>query len=422
MEPVILPEQAFEGDFIIASYYYESKPGEDIYKKAKSFAIGQTLGTWLPVPGITETMKDRYGGRLVSIYDIPPYELQPDSLISQAHIIQIAFPDKNFGPQFPMLFTTLLGNDVSTSAQVKLIDIKFSENYTKNFQGPKMGIDGIYKYLQIDKRPIVLNMIKPCIGYSPKVGADLFYSTALGGVDFIKDDELLSDTQYSPTLKRVEAYVSAAKKAYKQTGHLTRYCPNITDRPDRIVDLAIKAQDAGAGALLINFVATVLSSLQILAEESAIKIPIIAHYASSGAMTESANSGLSSHLLLGKLARMAGADACLFSSPYSTYPFLKSNYIKIADAQRLAFYSLKPTMPVVGGGVHPNSAVKIIADLGKEIMLGVGGAIFGHPHGPTKGAEAVMTAVKAISEGKDIKELAELKGYASLKTSLECWQ
>jgi 2,3-diketo-5-methylthiopentyl-1-phosphate enolase len=421
MEPVSLPEQAFEGDYIIASYYYESKPGQDVYKKAKSFAIGQTLGTWLPVPGISEEMKEAYGGRLVSIYDIPPAELAVEPPCSQAHVIQIAFPDKNFPPNFPMLLTTLLGNDVSTSAQVKLIDIKFSKNYIKSFQGPRMGIDGIYEYLAIKRRPIVLNMIKPCIGYSPEVGAELFYSTAMGGVDFIKDDELLSDTDYSPTLKRVEAYVKASQKAYSATGHLTRYCPNVTDRPDRIVEIAKKAQDAGAGALLINFVAAGLSSLQALSEESSIRIPIIAHYASSGTLTESLNSGLSSHLLLGKLARMAGADACLFSSPYSTYPFLKSSYRKIADAQILTFYSLKPTMPVIGGGVHPNSALKIVKDLGKEIMLGVGGAIFGHPHGPTKGAEAMMAAVKALGEGKDLKELAGSKGYESLKVSLSLW-
>ncbi len=422
MEPLSLPEEAFEGDFIIASYYYESKPGQDVFEKAKSFAIGQTLGTWLPVPGITEKMKQDYGGRLVSIYDIAPYELAPDEPQKRAHIIQIAFPDKNFSAQFPMLFTTLLGNDVSTSAQVKLIDIKFSKNFIRQFKGPKMGLAGIYDYLGIEKRPLVLNMIKPCIGYSPEEGAKLFYQSALGAIDFIKDDELLSDTAYSPTLERVQQYQKAAIRASAHTGYLTRYCPNITDRPDRILSLAKSAQDAGAGALLVNFVAAGLSSLQALSEDSSINIPVIAHYASAGSMTESANSGLSSHLLLGKLARMAGADACLFSSPYSTYPFLKDNYIRIANAQRLPFYALKPTMPVVGGGVHPNSAIKIIKDLGKDIMLAVGGAIFGHPHGPSKGAEAMMAAVKELNEDRDLDALSQEKGYESLRVSLQMWK
>ena len=422
MQPVSLPEEAFESDYIVASYYYESKPYENVYEKAKSFAIGQTLGTWLPVPGITEKMKRDHGGKVVNIYDIPPYELLGEEAQKASHIIQIAFPDQNFGPQFPMLFTTLLGNDVSTSAQVKLIDIKFSKNFIKNFKGPKFGIEGIYTYLKIKRRPIVLSMIKPCIGYSPEAGASLFYNAALGGLDFIKDDELLADTEYSPILKRVEAYSKAAEKAYRQTGHLTRYCVNITDRPDKILAHARSAQDAGAGALMLNFVAAGLSSLQALSEDSILKIPILVHYSSAGTMTESKSSGLSSHLLLGKLARMAGADACLFSSPYSTYPFKKRKYMQIADSQRLAFYNLKPTMPAIGGGVHPASSVKIVKDLGKEVLLAAGGAIFGHPHGPAKGAQAMMQTVEAIYDDKDINALLGSKGYESLKLALQIWQ
>ena len=54
ISPLIMPEEAFEGDYIIATYFYSSKvAGEDIYEKAKSFAVGQTIGTWVPIPGIT---------------------------------------------------------------------------------------------------------------------------------------------------------------------------------------------------------------------------------------------------------------------------------------------------------------------------------------------------------------------------------
>ena len=57
VSPVILAEEGFAGDYIIASYFYIAKPDEDIYEKAKSFAVGQTIGTWVPVPGITPEMK-----------------------------------------------------------------------------------------------------------------------------------------------------------------------------------------------------------------------------------------------------------------------------------------------------------------------------------------------------------------------------
>ena len=424
VSPVIIPEEAFESDYIIATYFYASKiAGEDIYEKAKSFAIGQTIGTWVPVPGITTQMKKKYGGKLVSIYDIPPAELTTDEPEFNSHIIQIAFPDENFAPQFPMLFTTLMGNDVSTSAQVKLVDIKFSKKYLKEFKGPRFGIDGIYKYLNIQKRrPMVLNMIKPCLGYSASKGAEIFKEIALGGVDIIKDDELLSDTAYSSIVDRVNSYNIAAKEVKNTTGHKTIYCVNITDRLDKCLENAQKAIDAGAEMLMVNFIAAGLSTLQALSEDSRISVPILGHYASAGSMTESCNTGISSPLLLGKLARMAGADIVLFSSPYSTYPFLKKRYKQIADMHRLPLGNLLTTMPAIGGGVHPNSAEKIVKDLGKEIMLAVGGAILGHPNGPTEGAKAMMQAAQALGQGISLYEIAEKKGYESLKMSLDKWE
>lgn len=424
VSPLIMPEEAFEGDYIIATYFYGSKvAGEDIYEKAQSFAVGQTIGTWVPIPGITPQMKKQYGGKLVSIYDIPPAELTTDEPEFNFHVIQIAFPDENFSPQFPMMFTTLMGNDVSTSAQVKLVDIKFSRKYLNAFIGPGFGIDGIYKYLGIQKRrPIVLNMIKPCLGYSPSEGAKIFKEIALGGVDIIKDDELLADTAYSPIVDRVKANNTASKEVEAITGHKTVYCVNITDRLDRCLENALRAIDAGAKMLMINFIASGLSTLQALSEDSRINVPVVGHYAGAGSITESCSTGLSTPLLLGKMARMAGADIVLFSSPYSTYPFLKRRYRQIADMHRLALGGLKSTMPAIGGGVHPNSSEKIVKDLGREIILAVGGAILGHPNGPTEGARAMMQTAQALGQGISLYEIAGEKGYESLKISLDKWE
>lgn len=420
-EPVGLPEEIYEGDYIIATYFFRASGGTNIYEKAKSFAVGQTLGTWLPVPGITLEMKKKYGGKIVALYDIPPAELIPDEPDQTAHIVQIAFPDQNFDTQFPMLITTLLGNDVSTSAQVKLLDIKFSRNFLKAFTGPKFGIGGLYQYFRIDRRPIILNMIKPCLGYTPQEGAKIFKSIALGGVDIIKDDELFAQTSYSSIVDRVNHYTRVAKEVEEETGHLVRYCVNITDRQDKMIENAHRAIEAGAGALLVNFVATGLGALQGL-RESGIDIPILAHYASAGTITESPYTGISTQLLLGKLSRMAGADMCMFSSPYSAYPFIKRRYSQIADTQRLPLDSIKETMPVIGGGVTPRAGEKIVADLGKEVVLAVGGAILGHPLGPTEGAKAMMEAADALGKGIELDKWAEEKGSEALKISLEKWQ
>lgn len=123
-------------------------------------------------------------------------------------------------------------------------------------KGTTFGIDGIYDYMGLgsDRRPIVLNMIKPCLGYSAKEGAAIFKQIAMGGVDIIKDDELFADTNYSSIKDRVRLYKKAANEVYEQTGHLTRYCVNITDRFDKILSHAKSAIEEGADFLMINFV------------------------------------------------------------------------------------------------------------------------------------------------------------------------
>ena len=88
--------------------------------------------------------------------------------------------------------------------RIKLLDIEFPKKYLEGFKGPKFGIEGIRKLLGVSKRPLLNNMIKPCTGFTPEVGAKFFYSAAAGGVDIIKDDELLSETEYNKRTARVK--------------------------------------------------------------------------------------------------------------------------------------------------------------------------------------------------------------------------
>ena len=140
----VLPEHVRDQDYALATYYIQLDPSVDVVKKAETMAVGQTVGTWVPVPGVTDEMRETHMGRVVNILDAPPCELSTqigDGL--RTYFIQIAYPTVNFGPQFPMMFTTLLGNDASTSAQVKLVDLQLPENFLSHFKGPKFGIQGL---------------------------------------------------------------------------------------------------------------------------------------------------------------------------------------------------------------------------------------------------------------------------------------
>lgn len=414
-----LLEDIRDKDYIIASYYIELNPFIDPYEKAKTFAVGQTIGTWVPVPGITDEMQRNHMGKVVQIFDLPPADLstQKPENSDSAYIFQIAYPTINFEANFPMMITTLLGNDASTSTQAKLVDLQLPDSLLNDFSGPNFGIDGIRKLCGVQERPLLLNMIKPCTGFSPETGAKIFYNTALGGVDFIKDDELLGNPSFCPLEKRVKAYIKASEAAYQITGKKTIYIPNITDNADKIFDNASRAIEAGAQMVMINFSAVGYSSLHSLSKY--IKVPIFGHYASTGPFYEGPKTGMSSPIAIGKLPRLAGADGVMINTPYGGYPITRQKYLRTYHELSLPLRGIKPTLTSCGGGVNPGIVNKFIKDLGTDIMLAPGGAIQGHPIGAAAGVHAMLQAIDASVNNIPIEEAA--KEHKELKAAIDLW-
>ena len=200
-------------DYLLATFYLTMPADADVLAKATGYAVGQTIGTWVEVPGVTDEMRRRHRGRVVKILEAPPVDLTTQAESTSGYFIQIALPTINFGPSIPMMLATAIGNDVSTSVQAKLVDIEIPDTLAQELIGPRFGIDGVRDLVGVRDRPLVLNMIKPCTGLTPEQGAAILYETALGGVDLIKDDELLGNPSFSPVVDRVKAYLAAAERA-----------------------------------------------------------------------------------------------------------------------------------------------------------------------------------------------------------------
>ena len=161
--------------------------------------------------------------------------------------MQIALPTVNFGPSIPMLLATAIGNDVLDVGAGQAGRPRAARLAGRaELVGPRFGIEGVRKLVGVQDRPLVLNMIKPCTGLTPEAGAQIFYETALGGVDLIKDDELMGNPSFSPVVDRVRAYLAAAERARDETGRDVVYIPNVTDRPDRMLDTARAAPSTPA--------------------------------------------------------------------------------------------------------------------------------------------------------------------------------
>ena len=239
-------------DYLIGTYFVGANKDVDIFRYAESIVVEQTTGTWLSVPEETFKLKARHGGRVLGIFEIPAYETMiPAEVGTRQFILRLGFPIVNFGKNIPMMLSTIFGN-ISSFGTIKLLDIDFPEKYAKMFNGPKFGIEGVREILKVYDRPLLLDIIKPCTGFSPEVGAHLFYEAASGGLDIIKDDELLANPAFCPLETRVKKYMEQCNRVFEETGKTVLYAANVTQRPDRIYDYARRAIDAGANALMVN--------------------------------------------------------------------------------------------------------------------------------------------------------------------------
>lgn len=382
-------------DEIIATYLAEL-PADNSERAAEAFATGQSIGTWLPVPGITPYMREVHGARVVELAKPDADAEVAGERASERWILKVGFPVVNFGSQFPMMLTTLVGNDPSTSLAARLVDIEPSEGYLSAFGGPVHGIAGWRTLTGVQNRPLVLNMIKPCTGYPPDIGADLLELSARGGCDLIKDDELLADPTFNRVAERARLYKERLEQVADETGHRARYVANVTDRSRQLIDNARAAVEGGADAVMINVFAAGLDALQTLAEED-IGVPILAHTACSEVLTGGEATGLGQPVLYGKIVRLAGADAIIMSTPLAMRPLPQAVFDTTARWLVQPWGHLRPTMPCPAGGLTADGAVRIMKELGIDIILGIGGAIQGHPEGAEAGAREVMAAIEAAA-------------------------
>ena len=112
VDPIIMqfPENLDSENFVIATYYCATKPTTNMVKFAAALAIEQTCGTWLKVPGETPEVRERAIGRVVGVYEAPSYQIGIPADVTERHfIVRIAYPWHNFGAQFSMMLSTVIG-------------------------------------------------------------------------------------------------------------------------------------------------------------------------------------------------------------------------------------------------------------------------------------------------------------------------
>lgn len=385
-------------------------------RKAEGIALGLTIGSWTDLPLLEQQQLAKHKGQVIKI-EVFPDITHPNNPTKIKANISIQFPQANFSADIPAILTTIFGK-LSLDGEIKLIDIQFSPELAASFPGPKFGLQHFRNVLNVYDRPFLMSIFKGVIGKDLHFLGEQLREQALGGVDFIKDDEILFEHERAPFIERIKLGKKVLQEVYEQTGHRTLYAVNLTGRTTELLQKAIVATELGADALLFNVHTYGLDILQQIVEHPDVDVPIMAHPALSGAMISSPTYGISSAVLLGTLSRIAGADFSLFPSPYGSVALEKTLALQTAQACLVNEY-WKQTIPVPSAGIHPGMVPQLIQDFGIDCVINAGGGIHGHPEGAQGGGRAFRQAIDGTLQGLSLEQTA--KQAPALAQALAIW-
>jgi ribulose-bisphosphate carboxylase large chain len=401
----IVPE-----NFVICTYYIESDL--PLLDAGVRIATEESVGTWTKVTTTTKRVQRTLSAKVFQ-------------WIEKDRTTKIAYPIELFDIEtggIPNILSIIAGNlfGLSEIKNVRLLDVEFPRKVVKAFKGPKFGIERIREIVGTKKtqRPHLGTIIKPKVGLDPTETAKVAYNAAVGGVDFIKDDETLTNQSFCPLDERLVQVMEALDKAKKETGRTVLYALNITATFDKMLDLADKALDLGANMLMIDVLTAGFSAVQILAEDPSIKVPLHIHRTMHSAFTRNPHHGVHP-IVLSKLVRLAGGDQAHAGSAAGKMEHEVIGVRRSYDFLRGEWFGLKNVFPVASGGIHPGIVPDNIAALGQDMIINAGGGIHGHPEGTRAGATAMLQAIEASMKHISLNEYA--KTHRELRIALEKW-
>ncbi len=406
------PEQIDADDNIIATYYVEGRD-ISIQSAAVKIAAEESIGTWTEITTVTEYAIQKLSAKA--------YEFQTQD--GRTGIVKIAYPLILFDIELggiPNILSITAGNLFGSKSldNVRLIDIDFPRALSGLFKGPKFGIEGVRRLVgtERDRRPHIGTIIKPKVGLSPKETAQVAYEAAIGGVDFIKDDETLTDQKFCPLYDRITHVMEALDKVKSETGRTVLYSPDITAETYRMMEIAEKAISHGANFLMLDVVPCGYSAIRMLAEDPSINVPLHIHRTGHGAFTRNPKHGIALKVVA-KFTRLVGGDQLHTGTAAGKMVGEASEVADINNFVRGDFLGFKTTMPVASGGIHPGIVGQNIEKLGNDIVIQAGGGIHGHPQGTRAGATAMRQAVDAALRNISQEEYSNT--HNELKTALE---
>jgi 3-oxoisoapionate-4-phosphate decarboxylase len=405
--------------FITLTYLIETagSPG----KLAAKIASDQSTGTFVPVPGETEQLKNRVAARVVAIRPLPPtavpsFPSKDQGPFNRAEA-DIAFPFDAIGTDLAALMTIAIGGvyAIKGFTGIRVTDMKLPQEFGQAWPGPQFGVAGSRKLTGVKDRPLIGTIIKPALGLRPHETAALVKDVIEADVDFVKDDEKLMSPAYSPLEMRVKSIMPLILEREQKTGKkvMVAWGISATD-PDEMMrnhDIVLKA---GGNCAVININSIGFGAMAFLRKRSGLVLH--AHRNGWDILTRHPGLGLDFKVWQ-QFWRLLGVDQFQINGIRVKYWEPDESFVESFKAVSAPLFRTDDCpLPVVCSGQWGGQAPETYERTGctLDLMYLCGGGIVSHPGGAGAGVKAVRQAWESAVAGiplatfaRDHHELAQ---------------
>jgi len=331
----------------------------------QAFVYGQSIGN----PTLRTPWDKKLSKHLIEV------NISEDT---DSYLFDVTYPLANFSPDdgISYILSVLMGGqtDIDAIEACRLVYLDLGP-LERNFLGPRYGINGVREFLDVKDRALVGGIIKPKIGLHPEALAFICREMVEGGIDFIKEDEILSNQEFAPVSKRVKSILKVLKPR-------TIYAPCITGDGSEVIKKAMKLERMGVRAVHLN----VWCGLGIF-NELRRRTSLMIFFQKSGEKVWSTGPFSIDFSVLCYLINLIGCD---FTHIGMFGGYLSETTIEIG----LKINNLRDTIPSFSCGMTPERARTIVKLFGKNVMVTSGGWI----HSQTSIRDAVRQMRNAVED------------------------
>lgn len=361
-------------EYFTVTYYLE---GNDLDRAAFGLAVGQSVGN----PGVrndyeTPELIDQYAAKIVA---------KKSKLVGKSKgTVKIAFPyrliDWTTDGIAQFLCVTMGGQmDIDYIHRCELLELDIDYALCDAVE-PRYGLSGMRALTGNYNKPLLGSIVKPKTGLTGRALQEIVSAFVEGGVDFIKEDEIMANPSCLPLTERIKLAQEVLK------GSKVVYCYCINADPLHVLDRAKAVADGGGNGVHINF----WSGHGVYKSINQMNLPLYIHYQKSGdkVLSSVKNAYRIAWPVLCKLASISGVDT-IHTGMWGGYLSDDENELR----RTMQMLSSRNTVPALSCGMTAELIPEVTRRFGVDYMANVGGAIHEHPLGLAEGAKKLRAAI-----------------------------